>query len=168
MNDWNDAYDDDYDDDQNDQGVNPKLVKDLRKQLKEKAATEKALADKVADFEKRERTRNVASVLSAKGVNPKVAKLVPEGVGEDEESVGKWLEDFGDVFGVKPDADTDGDHGQTSTVDTETQAATQRMMQTTASGKAPESAHNETLTKLQNAPVEDVLKMIAEAKGVAA
>ena len=166
MNDWNDAYDDDYETDDQ-QGPNPKLIKDLRKQLKEKAATEKALAEKVAEFEKRERIRNVASVLSEKGVNPKVAKLVPSDVGEDEESVGKWLNDFGDVFGIKQNT-TEGATEQVSTVDTDTQQATQRMMQTTATGKPPTSGYQEQLSKLQNAPVEDVLKMIAEAKGAAA
>lgn len=164
MTEWNDF--DEYDDDQQ-QGGNPKLIKDLRKQLSEKSKAEKALADQLADLQKRERTRNVREVLSAKGVNPKVAALVPDSVGEDEESVGKWLNDFGDVFGIKQDT-AEGATEQTTTIDPGEQVAQTRIMQTSASGKPPESGYQETLSKLQNAPVEDVLKMIAEAQGAAA
>lgn len=165
MTDW-DAYDDDYDDGQN--NPNPKLIKDLRKQLSERSKAEKEKEARISELEKKLRTRNVKDVLSAKGVNPKVAALVPDSVGEDEESVGKWLDEFGDVFGITQNTDTDGGQNTTSTVDTDTQQATQRVMQTAASGKPPESGYQETLSKLQNAPVEDVLKMIAEAKGAAA
>lgn len=82
-----------YDDDDSN------LVKDLRKQLeaaKKAQATAEATA---AELKGAVRQRTLAEVLTSKGVNAKVAALIPTDV-EGDEAVGKWLDDYADVFGI--------------------------------------------------------------------
>lgn len=43
-------------------------------------------------------------MLTAKGVNPKVAKFIPADV-EGEEGISKWLEENADLFGATPQDD---------------------------------------------------------------
>lgn len=93
-----DAVSDFYDDD-NDNESN--LVKDLRKQLKDANKRASDLESKVGEFSSRDRARSLAEVLTSKGVNAKVAALIPSDV-DGEEAVSKWLDEYGDVFGVKP------------------------------------------------------------------
>ena len=48
-----------------------------------------------------QRTATVKSLVEAKGLNPKIAALIPADV-QGQEAVGKWLDDWADVFGVSP------------------------------------------------------------------
>jgi len=92
------SYDDNYEDQDNDS----QLVKDLRKQLRDKAKALNELQTKVENFETQSRASSIADVLKAKGLPEKVARLLPKDVEATEEGVGKWLEEYGDVFGVAP------------------------------------------------------------------
>lgn len=82
------------------------LVRDLRKQLREKTKSEKDLLTKVQDFERKSRSASIADLLKAKNVNPKVAAFIPQDVTADADGVAKWLEEYGDVFGVQPQGET--------------------------------------------------------------
>lgn len=97
MTDWDDP--EFNEEGQQQQKPNP-MREHLRKLEKEnkalKEANEKALAQL--------RQRTVSDVLTAKGYKAKVAKLIPADVEPTDEAVGKWLEEFADVFGVTPDA----------------------------------------------------------------
>ena len=53
------------------------LVKDLRKQLKEAQNARKQFEEELAGMKSEVRQRSVADILKSKGVNPKVAKFVP-------------------------------------------------------------------------------------------
>ena len=94
------------------------LVKDLRKQLRDAHAANKKLETDLTEFKSKFRQQSVAEALKAKGVNPKIAKLIPDGV----DDVDAWLTEFGDVFGATAPEPPQ----QESPVDTETKAQLQR------------------------------------------
>ena len=98
----------DYDDDDFGQG-NPELrkaYKALQKQVKELQEQNTALA-------KQGRDRSVKDVLAQRGINTKIATLIPSDV-SDEAGVAAWLDEFSDVFGITPDAGS-GDSGDANT-----------------------------------------------------
>lgn len=90
--------DDDLDNDHESPG------KGLRGQLEQALADKKALEGQVAELLGKVRQTEVSNVLTAKGVNPKVAKFIPADV-EGEEGISKWLEENADLFGATPQDD---------------------------------------------------------------
>lgn len=78
--------------------------KGLRGQLEQALADKKALEAEVAELRGKARQTEVSNVLTAKGVNPKVAKFIPADV-EGEEGISKWLEENADLFGATPQDD---------------------------------------------------------------
>jgi hypothetical protein len=70
----------------------------LREQLEAVLAEKKALEAEVNALKGQARERTVSEVLTAKGVNPKVAKFIPPDV-EGNEAVELWLTENADVFG---------------------------------------------------------------------
>lgn len=85
-----------YEDDTN-ETAKPK--NGLREQLEAALAAKKELEAENAKLKTTVRERAVSEVLTAKGVNPKVAKFIPSDV-EGEEAIIEWLKTEGDVFGV--------------------------------------------------------------------
>lgn len=83
-----------------DQDDDSQLVKDLRAQIRKLSGEKKALEAENNEFKATQRSSSVADILKSKSINPKVAKLIPADVEATEESVTKWLEEWGDVFGV--------------------------------------------------------------------
>lgn len=86
-----------------DENTNPgegEGIASLRKQYETTAAENKRLAERLATFEAKDRQVTVAGVLKAKGLPEKAASLY---TGDDvsEDAVGKWVEQYGDVFGIK-------------------------------------------------------------------
>lgn len=96
MGEYNDEFDNLTQDDHNDSD----LVKQLRKQLREATKAKADLEKEVGSFRAEKRSTTIADVLKAKGVNPKVAKLIPTDLEPSDEAVAGWLEEWGDVFGV--------------------------------------------------------------------
>lgn len=76
------------------------LVKDLRKQLEAANKRAKEVEAELSGVKSQFRERSVADVLTAKGVNPKVAKFIPADV-DGEEAISGWLEENKDVFGFQ-------------------------------------------------------------------
>lgn len=72
--------------------------KGLRAQLEQALNDKKGLETQLSELTAKVRQAEVSKVLSAKGVNAKIAKFIPSDV-EGEEAIGKWLEDYADVFG---------------------------------------------------------------------
>lgn len=128
------------------------LVRDLRKQLRDKTKAEKELVTRVQEYEKKSRTTSIADVLKSKGVNPKVAAFIPTDVDATEEAVSSWLTEYGDVFGVQPQAETppSGEQAPNQGADPAAIAALARAQQTGHEGAAP-SLSSLTLDKLQKA-----------------
>ena len=82
--------------DYDDQLEGTELVKQLRTQLKAQKKANDEAAEELKTFRQERRTQTLASKLTEKGLNAKVAKLVPQ----DVEDVDAWLTEYGDVFGI--------------------------------------------------------------------
>lgn len=86
--------------DENDDAQGGEGIKNLRKEFEALKTQLKERDTELSGLRAEKRTRTVAEVLKAKGLPEKAASLY-NGDDASEEAVGKWLEDFGDVFGLK-------------------------------------------------------------------
>jgi hypothetical protein len=151
-----------YEDDDNDdftQESGNDLVKQLRKAAKQK---DKELAELRAQFgevSKAQRERSIKDVLESRGVNSKIAKFIPSDVDSTEESLSKWLDDNGDVFGF-----TATDSNQ-SVVDPADAAAYKKMNSATDQGLTPD-ASDDILRKLMSANSKEELDDIIRQSGL--
>jgi predicted RNase H-like nuclease (RuvC/YqgF family) len=93
-------YDDDFDEDFEPQDV----VKQLRKVNRTLEKRLKELEDEATTLKTQTRQRTVKDVLTAKGINPKVAAFIPQDIDISEEAVTNWLNEYGDVFGVNQES----------------------------------------------------------------
>jgi len=132
------------------------LVKQLRKANKQK---EKELADLKAQFEgvsKAQRERSIKDVLESRGVNSKIAKFIPSDLDPTEESLSKWLDDNGDVFGFQ------AAESNQPVVDAAQAAAYKKMNSVTDQGLTPDSGED-LMRKLMSAnskeELDDVIRM---------
>jgi hypothetical protein len=135
------------------------LVKQLRKANKQK---EKELADLKAQFgdlSKVQRERAVKDVLEARGVNSKIAKFIPSDIDPTEESLSKWLDDNGDVFGFQ------GTESNQNAVDPAQAAAYKRMNNATEQGITPDASDN-ILRKLMSANSKEELDEVIRMSGL--
>jgi hypothetical protein len=135
-------YEDDDDDVTTSDNGND-LVKQLRKAAKQK---DKELAELRAQFEgvsKAQRERNIKDVLESRGVNSKIAKFIPSDLDPTEESLSKWLDDNGDVFGFATESNQ-------PVVDPAQAAAYKKMNSVTEQGLTPD-ASDDIMRKLMSA-----------------
>lgn len=86
----------DYDDDDVLDG-DTDLPKKLRAVIKELKKENGDLAQKYEALQKEARTRSVQEQITSRGLNPKVAALIPQDADVDE-----WLNEYGDILGFAP------------------------------------------------------------------
>ena len=144
---------DDYTSESND------LVKQLRKATKQK---DKELAELRAQFEnvsKAQRERNIKDVLESRGVNSKIAKFIPSDLDPTEESLSKWLDENGDVFGFQ------ATESNQPVGDPATAAAYKRMNNVTEQGLTPDS-HDDIMRKLMSANSKEELDEVIRQSGL--
>ena len=162
------AYDDDDDLDPSERwdGNVRNLPAGLRKHVRA-LEKQKAEADvELATLRKDSRTRTIQNVLAAKGVNPKVAAFIQPDVEATPEALGKWIEDYAEVFNVTPAAQTQTQQTSESVVDPRTgqasgipepfvpqtytleQANTQAQMDAVAQGATPVQISGDLLAKI--------------------
>jgi hypothetical protein len=149
----------DEDDDFTQESGNNDLVKQLRKAAKQK---DKELAELRAQFEgvsKAQRERNIKDVLESRGVNSKIAKFIPSDLDPTEESLSKWLDDNGDVFGFQ------ATESNQSVVDPAQAAAYKKMNSVTEQGLTPD-ASDDIMRKLMNANSKEELDDIIRQSGL--
>jgi hypothetical protein len=135
------------------------LVKQLRKATKQK---DKELAELRSQFEnlnKAQRERAIKDTLEARGVNSKIAKFIPTDIDPTEESLSKWLEENGDVFGFQA-APTNQ-----PSVDPADIAAYKRMNRTTEQANTPDSS-DDLMQKILSAQTPDELGDILRQSGL--
>lgn len=152
-------FTDDDDNTQDEQG-NPNLVKSLRDALKEKTKAEKTLETQLTTLTARVRAQDVGAVLKEAGVNEKVASLIPTDVEPTAEAVGKWLEEYKDVFGIKTE--------ETAPPEPDPNVVSQitAMNNVAQSGQTPNGPANVTLQDVQSAgTLEELRALIAKAGG---
>ena len=151
-------YEDDDDDITTSDSGND-LVKQLRKAAKQK---DKELAELRAQFEgvsKAQRERNIKDVLESRGVNSKIAKFIPSDLDPTEESLSKWLDENGDVFGFQ------ATESNQPVVDPAQAAAYKKMNNVTEQGLTPD-ASEDIMRKLLNANSKEELDDIIRQSGL--
>jgi len=134
------------------------VVKQLRKANKQK---EKELAELRAQFEgisKAQRERSIKDVLESRGVNSKIAKFIPSDVDSTEESLSKWLDENGDVFGFTTESNQ-------PVVDPAQAAAYKKMNNVTDQGLTPD-ASDDIMRKLMSANSKEELDDIIRQSGL--
>jgi len=94
----------DEDDDFLDEDQPQDVVKQLRKVNRTLEKRLKDLEVEATTLKNQTRQRTVKDVLTAKGINPKVAAFIPQDIDVTEEAVATWLNEYGDVFGVQQES----------------------------------------------------------------
>jgi hypothetical protein len=148
-------YEDDEDDITTSDSGND-LVKQLRKANKQKDKELAELKAQFGDISKAQRERNIKDVLESRGVNSKIAKFIPSDLDPTEESLSKWLDDNGDVFGYQ------ATESNQTVVDPAQAKAYKRMNDATGQAQTPDSS-DDILRKLMSAnskeELDDVIRM---------
>ena len=151
-------YEDDDDDFTNDSSND--LVKQLRKASKQKDKELQELRAQFENLSKGQRERAIKDLLASRGVNSKIASFIPQDIDPTEESLSKWLDDNGDVFGIES-----GQTQATPNVDPNDAAAYKRMTNSADSGVSPE--HNgDIMQKLMNANSREELDEVIRLSGL--
>ena len=150
----------DYEDEDDDFTTesNNDLVKQLRKANKQK---EKELAELKSQFEnlsKNQRERAIKDVLEARGVNKKIASFIPSDIDPTEESLSKWLNEYGDVFGVSTEPEQ-------SVVDPAQAAAYKKMNNAVDTGLTPD-ASDDIMKKILNTNSKEELNEVLRQSGL--
>lgn len=112
--------DDDDDFDGVDDGATSNAMKELRRADRAKAKRIAELEAQLAQRSKEDRERAVKGVLQARSLNEKISALIPPDVEPTEEAVGKWIDEYGDVFGIPasaPDPEREATLGQLRQMD---------------------------------------------------
>ncbi len=149
-----------YEDDDDDftSESNNDLVKQLRKQLKQR---DKELNEFKSQFEsvsKQNRERAIKDVLESRGVNGKVAKFIPQDLDPTEESLSKWLEDNADVFGFQVE-------DKQPVIDPSTANAYKKMNSAVDQGLTPDST-DDIMRKLLSANSREELDEVIRNSGL--
>ena len=90
----------DFDFDDDEPGAETQGVAALRAAYKKLQKEHAALSKENGELKGAQRTATVKSLVEAKGLNPKIAALIPADV-QGEDAVGKWIDDWADVFGIQ-------------------------------------------------------------------
>lgn len=170
---WNkpdDGYDDDDDFDSDPQEGGKGKKNPLREHLRKLEKENKDLKEANQKFNQQLRQNSIETVLTSKGLNPKVAKLVPEAVEPTAEAVGKWLEDYSDVF-TPSSEDGEGSSGEGGQESSEASAqgeAMGRISEATSAAQTPSGKkQDEQARRLASDDLtkEELLKMIEQEGG---
>jgi len=152
------TFDDDYESTGSDSG--PKALRDALEKAQEQ---NKQLADRLAKFEQREREVQLGKALESKGLNPKIAGLIPADADPE-----KWVDEFGGLFapttpGGEPAAEA-GSGGEAGTTVTEADQNALSVQGSLASGGQPAGDAGQALSqRIAGAKSsEEVLAIMAE------
>ena len=121
----------------------------LRKADRAKSKRIKELETELEGLRNFQRQSVVSSVLNERGVNPKIATFIPSDIANDSESIGKWLDEYGEVFGVQAQV-------QQPMVDQENLNRLRQIDAATGSALSPDDV-NDMFSRLNNAQSADEL-----------
>lgn len=107
---WDD--DDDDLDNEEQRSQDSTAMRELRKADRAKAKRIAELEAQLTSLSGAARERTVTEVLQARNLNPKIAAFIPADVEATEDAVGKWLDEYGDVFGVATQAEPSEEEAQ--------------------------------------------------------
>jgi len=136
-------YDDDdfFDEDNEPQDV----VKQLRKVNRTLEKRLKEIEAEATTLKNQTRQRTVKDVLTAKGINPKVAAFIPQDIEISEEAVSNWLNEYGDVFGVQQESEKGESQAQNPALQ-----AQKRINEVVSTGTPP-GVDEDAMAKILNA-----------------
>ncbi len=147
-NEWYEDDDDFFEEEDQTSGL-----QNLRKADRAKSKRIKELETELESLRNFQRQSVVSSVLNERGVNPKVATFIPSDVANDPESISKWLDEHGEIFGVQSQV-------QQPMVDQENLSMLQQIDAVTSSALSPDDV-NDVFSRLNNAQsAEELLEMI--------
>jgi hypothetical protein len=128
-------------------------LQNLRKADRAKSKRIKELETELESLRNFQRQSVVNSVLNERGVNPKIATFIPSDIASDSESIGRWLDEHGEVFGVQPQV-------QQQALDPNDLAALRQIDAVTSSALSPDDV-NDVFSRINNAQsAEELLEMI--------
>ena len=154
-----DYEDDDFDTEDSSSNSSNDLVKQLRKAAKAKDKELQELRSQFENLNKAQRERAIKDVLEARGVNKKIASFIPQDLDPTEESLSKWLDDYGDVFGLQTT------ESNQNVVDPAQAAAYQKMNTTMNQGITPD-AGDDLMRKLMSAETPEQLAEVMRQSGL--
>lgn len=149
---------DDDDDLLNDEGDQSQAMKNLRDAYKALKRENQTLKTQVEESSKATRKSTLTQLLKARELPDKIAAFIPSEVEATEEAVGKWLEEYGDVFGVQPPAQ------QQQSALSDEQIAAMRQMDVIA-GSTSSAQANDMLQRIQSAESPEALIAMIQAAG---
>lgn len=129
---------------------NPNLPKELRKVIANAKKAEKEAREEAATLRAQLRASTVASVLQARNVPEKVGTLIPDSVDASPDAIGKWLDEYGSLFGLQQTPVTDaGGQQQTAVVSPppNANAAAMQQMQSMVSAAEPAGSYESELLR---------------------
>lgn len=142
------------DDDFLDEDFEPQdVVKQLRKVNRTLEKRLKELEVEATTLKNQTRQRTVKDVLTAKGINPKVAAFIPQDLDVTEEAVTNWLNEYGDVFGVQAPAE------ENSAAANPALQAQKRINDVVSTGTPP-GVEEDSMAKILNAKSADELNAL--------
>jgi hypothetical protein len=128
-------------------------LQNLRKADRAKSKRIKELEGELESLRNFQRQSVVSSVLNERGVNPKIATFIPSDVANDPESIGQWLDEHGEIFGVQQRV-------QQPMVDQENLSTLRQIDAVTGSALSPDDV-NDMFSRLNNAQsAEELMEMI--------
>jgi hypothetical protein len=96
--DWEDEDDDEAQETR--QPSDSDLLKQLRKELKNKSKMLSEMEGQLSTIKSEQRQSTIKSVLESKGVSSKIAKFIPQDLDPSAEAVESWILENADVFGL--------------------------------------------------------------------
>ena len=147
----NNEYDDEFDD-FGDEGTD--VVKQLRKVNRALDKRAKELEQELTGLRSQTRQRTVKDVFQAKGINAKIAAFIPQDIETSEEAINGWLSEYGDVFGVNSNANSE--QASNNSIDV---SANTRINQVVSTGQVPD-VDSDALAKILSAGNAEELNRI--------
>lgn len=146
--DWDDE-DEDFETEEND---GSDLVRKLRRADRAKEKRIRELESELGNLRTAQRTNTIQSVLSEKGVSPKIAKFIPNDIDATPEAIEAWVNENADVFGFKP-----VEQAQPSQADL---AALRQMDAVMSTALTPDKEQDMYLRLDQAQSADDIINMI--------
>lgn len=154
-NNYQEDWEDDDLDTQDVRANDSDLLKQLRKELKNKTKALTELEEQVNGFRQTQREATIKAVLESKGVSPKIAKFIPSDIETSPEVISGWIEENADVFGLAVENAQDVAPNL---------SALRSIDAITANAQSPSNADDVAL-RIQNASEEELIAMIHAAGG---
>lgn len=142
----------------------------LRAQLERALAENKTLKESVSTLTKQVRETTVSAHIKEKGLNPKIAKLIPSDIESTKEALDAWFEDNADLFPAVKSTEGQGEQLQGEVEEDPEQdamaAQMDRMANVSNAGRVP-GRQEDVIAKLRdpNLTPEKLMELITAAGG---